>query len=184
MNDFNFFSGYQRKRGISFNIHSPYFLVAVILFLCVGASIGVYVNNFITTLHINSLTEQVDTLKKSDDYIVADKYQKSLDAMAKYDAGADLALKKFQSAQIIDSNLISTLLKGVPTNVKVVSFGMENLSFGLTCNAPNRKAAADLLLGLKETGLCENIQLNSVTNKDVGSGVVVSINGTLKVGQK
>ncbi len=184
MNDYNFFSSYQRKNWMAFDIRSPYFLGVLILIICAGFTAGVYVNNFITTMQINSMTAEVDTIKKNEDYIAADKFQKSLDAMIKYDASADLALKKFQSAQVLDSELISSLLKGVPTNVKVVSFGMDSTSFGITCNAPDRKVAAELLLGLKETGLCDDIQLNSVTSKEDGSGVVVSINGTLKVGQK
>ncbi len=181
MNDYNFFSGYERKKGLEFNLNSPYFLGAVILVLFVLLSVGSLVRNLILTMEINSRTNKAESLKSSDDYVLANDLQNSLTAMGNYDVSAALALKKFKDAQVLNSELISTFLNGVPANVVVVSFGMESTKFGMTCRAPNRKIAAELLQNLKATGLCQEIQLSSVVNNPDGT-CVVSIDGILKAG--
>lgn len=183
MNDYNFFTAIHKKKRLEFNVHSPYFL-AFIAILILGTVTGwLYIDNIMTVRQIDLLNSQISEIKSSEDYISANKLQKSIDAMTKYDTSANLVLKDLNDAKVLDSELISSLLRGVPTNVTIVSFGMNGNSFGMTCNAPSRKIAAELLLGLKETGLCDDIILNSVTSKDTG-GVVVSIDGTLKEGMK
>lgn len=183
MNDYNFFTASHNKRRLQFNAHSPYFLAFVVILIFGTVAGWLYIDNILTARQIDLLNSQITNIKSSEDYIAANKLQKSIDAMTKYDTSANLVLKDLNNAKVLDSELISSLLGGVPTNVTIVSFGMNGNSFGMTCNAPNRKIAAELLLGLKETGLRDDIVLNSVTSKDTG-GVVVSIDGTLKEGMK
>jgi hypothetical protein len=182
MNDFNFFSVYEKRKGIKFDLDSPYFMGVVILIICVIFSIGFLSRNLILNIQISAMTKKIETIKQTDDYATANDLQNSINAMVNYDTSAALALKKYQDAKVLDSGLVSSLLSGVPANVSVVSFGISDTGFGMTCNVPNRKIAAELIQDLKATGLCQEIQLNSVTNNPDGSGCVVSIDGVLKAG--
>lgn len=182
MNDYDFFSGYKRKKGINLDFNSPYFLGAIILIICVALSVASVARNIVLDSRIDSLTQEADAIKSTDNYLLANELQSGLDAMADYDIGASSALRKFKEAKVLDSNLISSLLKGVPANVTVTSFKIDSVGFVMICDVPGRKAAAELMQGLKETGLCQEVRLNFVTNNPDNSGGSVNIDGILKAG--
>lgn len=184
MNDYNFFSEDQKKRRVFLNIHSPYFLGVMVLIICTLISTGLIIDNMLTENRIETLANQVNEIKKNPDYETAEKLQQTLDIMSKYDSSATSVLSDFNKLKLIDSDLITKILGCIPNNVTVVSFGIENQNLGMTCNAPDRKTAADLLYLLRDSGVFEDIQLNSVTSKDGINGVSVSINGTLKAVSK
>lgn len=183
MSDYNFFSEYQKKKKLELNPSSAYFWGGIIILICIIAIAGALARNYVLTSQIESIESSIAQIKSDADYVRANELQQSLDAMSEYETEADRALEKFQQSQIIDTELISALLKTVPTNSTVVSFGMQGTGFGMTCNVPSRKVASELLLNLENTDLCENIKLNSVSLNETGDGYVVSLDATLKAGE-
>ena len=150
MSDYNFFSDYQKKKKLELNPNSIYFWGGIIILICILAMIGVLVRNYVLTSQIQSIEMSTVQIKSDADYVKANELQQSLNAMLAYDAQAEITLQKLEQLQIINSDLVSSLMNGVPKNITVDTFGMDNISFGMTCNAPDKKSAAELLLGIKK----------------------------------
>lgn len=183
MRDYNFFEIYDNKKKFSLNPRSPFFIGGIVVLVCVLLSIGLILRNRILLDNIESATEKWLRTKSSQEYISADKLQNSLDAMEDYEKNADIALGKFSLANFINSKLIADLFKELPSNVVVTDFDLKGLDLRITCDAPNRETAAELLLGLKQTGLFEMVKLDSVVTNEDNFGSVVRINGILKAGE-
>ena len=183
MSDYNFFSEYQKKKKLKINPDSIYFWGGIIVLICILAIIGVFVRNYVLSSQIETITISTVQIKSDADYVKANELQQSLDAMLAYDTQAEISLQKLEQLQVIDSDLISSLMSGVPKNVTVATFGMDNISFGMTCNTPDKKSAAELLLGIRNTDLCSDLQLISVETNTTEGGFTVTLEGTFKEGE-
>ena len=184
MKDYNFFEVYDNKKSFSLNPGSPFFIGGIIILICLILSAGLIIRNRILMDSIDSSTTEWLSTKNSQDYILADQLQKSLDSMKDYEKGADSALEKFRLADIIDTKLIGDLFEGLPSTDVVTYFNLEGLNLSMTCDVPRREAAAELLLGLKETGLLETVKLDSVDTNQDDLTSIVRIIGILMAGEE
>ncbi|SHJ36838.1 hypothetical protein [Parasporobacterium paucivorans] len=183
MRDYNFFEVFESKKGVKLNPRSPFFIAAVIIAVCVVLSLGLVVRNWILTKNIDSATEELAKTKTSQEYILANELQNSMDAMTEYEKSADTTLEKFTSADIIGSQLMTDIFKGLPSNAVVIFFNLEGLDLKMTCDVPNRETAAELLLGLKQTELMQTVKLDTIETKQDNTGLVVRVYGVLKAGE-
>jgi Tfp pilus assembly protein PilN len=183
MKDYNFFSEYQNKRGISIDARSPMFIGAMILVLMVAACVGLVVRNVMLTNETEKLYAEIEAIHTSEDYINANKLQESIDAMAQYDKNAEVALTKFRDSSVIGTALMTTLSTKLPTTSVMMTMTIDNLTANFTFSVPNRKAAAELLLSLKDTGLFQNVLLNSITTVTDTGRSEVSISAVMKAGE-
>ena len=183
MRDYNFFSIYEKKRDFIFNIKSPYTISGIIILLCILLSAGFIIRNMILENNIQEMQAQIDSIQKSSDYKEANELNNRIDAMNKYEQIADIALENFQAADTLDSELINNLFKGIPANAVITDFTIINTGFSMSCNVPSRKAAAELVLGLKGTNLLHEVQLISVSLQE-GNTYKAMLDGVLKVGDQ
>ncbi len=182
MNDYNFFSGYQRKKGIQINPGSPLFISVIIVLVCAGISAFLVVKNNALEKEIAEMSARAESIKVSQEYTQANNIQNSLDAMKQYDSGASIALENFYSCNLLNTELITGLFAGIPSSVRISSFSMDSLNVTMTCSLTSRKAASELLLGLKGTNLLYDVRLSSVSSNQDGTGSVAIISGVLKEG--
>lgn len=183
MNDFNFFSIYQKKRGLDLNPGSPYFISGIIVLVCVALTAGIFIYNLILSRQIEAANSETIQIKASQEYTEASYYQNSLQAMSNYEAGADHALLKFQASNVIRTELLEAIWKGLPVNVRMTSFTIDQTTINMSFQIPNRRAAAELLKGLKETGLFQEIHLGAIGAGTDTPTMSTTVTGTLKAGE-
>ncbi len=183
MSDYNFFSEYRKKKKLEINPDSIYFWGGIIILICILAMVGVLARNYVLTSQIKSIEMSTIQIKSDADFVKANELKQSLNAMLAYDGQAKISLQKLEQSQVINSDLISSLMNGIPTNVTVATFGMDNISFGMTCNTPDKKSAAELLLGIRNTDLCSDLQLISIETNTTEGGFTVTLEGTFKEGE-
>lgn len=183
MRDYNFFEIYQSKKGLNIKPTSPFFIGALIILLCVLLSAGAIARNVLLTQDILAATSELDSMKASEEYILADKLLSNIDSMKKYEEEGDLALENFQSSDILNTALLTALFKGVPVNGTLTDFYIDSANVEMTFEVPDRKSAATLLLGLKETDLFLDLHLSSVYSGEDVAGFSADIHGILKAGE-
>lgn len=181
MNDYNFFSSYQKRKEINLNPGSPYFISSIILLIVVVLTAGIMMYNFYLNTQLDTIHAELMEVKASDEYTQAAFLKNSLQAMSEYDNNANLALQKFEASDIISSELLNQIFKGLPVNVKMVTFSVDQTTVSMSFDIPNRKAAAELLLGLKDTGLFQDLHLSDVSG-EIGGILSTSVEGMLKAG--
>ena len=182
MKDYNFFEDYQTKRGISIDIKSPLFIAALVLLICVAASIGLVGRNLIMTSQIGSINEEIQTLQASQKYIKASQLELSVNSMVQYDQSAQGVMQTFLSSSVIGTEFMKTLAHKLPATVTMTTFTLDNASANFTFNVPNRKAAAELLLSLKDSGLFQYVELSTVFTDDTNNSTA-GITAILKAGE-
>lgn len=183
MNDFNFFSSYQKKKGLDLNPGSPYFISGIIVLVCIVLTSGIFIYNLILMKQIESEQAKTMEIKATEEYTKASYYQNSLQAMTSYETGADLALQNFQSSDVIRTDLLTNLWKGLPVNVRMTAFTADQTKITMSFGIPNRKAAAELLKGLKETGLFQEIHLGTIAASEESTTLSTTVDGTWKAGE-
>ena len=183
MNDYNFFSIYQKKKGLALNPGSPYFISGVIVLICIVLTSGIFIYNLILTKQIEAAQTKAMEIKATEEYTQASYYQNSLQAMTSYETSADLALQKFQASDVIRTELLSNLWKGLPVNVRMTAFTADQTKVTMSFSIPNRRAAAELLKGLKETGLFQEIHLGTIAASEESTTLSTTADGTWKAGE-
>lgn len=173
MKDYNFFEIYESKKGMQINPKSAYFVGALILLICVGLSVGLVARNLILSYQINDMAQKLADIKVSTKYIQANKLRVSIDSMTEYDKSAEIALEKFYSNQIIGTSLLEKISSALPSTISMVSFKMNNTLADISFQVPTRKAGAELILSLKNTGLFKDVALISVFGTQDGTGFMV-----------
>lgn len=182
MKDYNFFEDYQAKRGISIDIKSPIFIAALILLLCVAGSIGLVARNMILTSQIGSISAEIQTLQASQKYINASQLELSVNSMAQYDQSAQNVMQTFQSSSVLGTEFMKTLAGKLPATVTMTTVTLDNASANFTFSVPNRKAAAELLLSLKDSGLFQYVELSSISTDETNKSNA-GITAILKAGE-
>ncbi len=183
MKDYNFFSEYQTKKGINIDAKSPLFIGSLVLIICVAICVGLIVRNAMLANQIESLNAEIQTIQSTQEYADAMILKDSIDSMAQYDQSAQAVLTQFQLSNVISTDLINTIASKLPSTVSITTFTMDNAGVNFTFSVPNRKAAAELLLSLKSTGLFLDVQLNSVGTTAEGAGSIASITAVMKAGE-
>lgn len=182
MRDYNFFEPLQRRKGCHINLKSPVFLGLVVILLIVAASGGLVVQNAIIKKELADARGQLDILQASPAYQEAIMLQESIAALNSYDLYASSALAKIDEGK----NLLNTdFLKGfadvIPNTVSLQTASITSATASFSFQAPDRKAAAELVHDLDHSDLFQQTVLGSVTEGE--SGWVVSINCILKAGE-
>jgi len=184
MKDYNFFIDYQKKKGATINVKSPYFIGAVILLIVGAISCGLLVANQLMVQKIEDLKQEAAAVTASEDFIEASRLKESIDAMNQYERSAAAIQKKFDESNVIGTDLIKAITAKVPSTVSMSSFDMDNAGANFRFNVPNRKAAAELLLSLKDTGLFQEVALNSITpGSEETGGLIAEISTVMKAGE-
>lgn len=180
MNDYNFFSVYERKKGLDFNIKSPYLVGAILLIICLLVSIGLVGSNFYYSYSIGKLTSEIDGLKASTEFKEATYYLQSIDAMKQYDDAAQTALDKFIASELLGTDYINKITSVIPSNVIIQGMSLDNFNLAISAQIPNRKVASELMLALDETGLFYEVKIIGVFKNTEGVGFATYINATIK----
>ncbi len=183
MNDYNFFEIYTKKKERTINTKSPLFLAVIIIAAFAALSLGILGRNMYLAMQLSSLSEEIQTMTASKEYKEANDLQEKLDAMKQYDKTAEEIQKKFQEVNLLGTEILKTLTGSLPGSVTLTSVTMDNANAGFVFSAPDRKAAAELLLNLKESGLFQEVELTTITS-DPNSGMMsVNINAVMKAGE-
>ena len=157
---------------------------AIIALILVLISTGFIVRNLILANEVNQANSKLDAIKATQDYQDATRLQDSIAAMSEYDNSADVALKAFQDAGILNVKLLNKLSASIPSSASFTSIAATNSKIEIYCDVPSRKVAAEVLLDLKNSGLFQDVQLGSVTTKSAtgSAGYTVNISTILKAG--
>lgn len=183
MLDYNFFEQYNKKKSITINTRSPYFIALVIITACVVLCLGLVGRNLFLGLEIQKLDEEIKIKAASKEYVEADLLQQKLDAMKQYDKTAEDILEKFELADLIGTEIMQKLTGELPGTVTMTSVTMDNAKASMVFNIPDRKAAAELHFNLKNSGLFQEVELSTITS-DPNSGLLsVTINAVMKAGE-
>lgn len=183
MRDYNFFEQYSKKKSKTINARSPFFIALIIIILGVVLCLGAVGRNIYLAMQLNELNEEILIITSSKEYIEANSLQQSLDAMKQYDQAAQEILKKFQESDLIGTEIMKTLTGALPGTVTLTSVTMDNANASFVFAAPDRKAAAELLTNLKECGLFQEVELNSITSDPNSGALSVTVNAVMKAGE-
>lgn len=183
MKDYNFFELYEKKKKIDISLKSPYFVGAMILFICIILSIGLTLRNVYLTYQINDLNQKYGEIQLNPQLAEANRLQTSINAMGEYDISAELALNKFYNNKIIGTDLMNQISAAIPSVVSINSFKMDNSLADISFQVPSRKAAAELILSLKKTGIFQDVVLISIFSNQQGSGFVAYTACIMKAGE-
>ena len=179
MRDYNFFEIY-RKKSSRVRVRSPYFIGAVIIFLCAAAGLVLVAGNLVLSGEIADITAKTAVMQSGEEFAEANRLQQSIELMQRYDSNAESALTSLEAAQVLGTGTLKALFGGIPVSVTLNTLSVDAGSLSITCTLPNRRAAAELILGLRETGLFSDITLTSISTNQDGSGSVAALSGTLK----
>ena len=182
MKDYNFFEVYGMKKG-SLNIRSPYFVGALIVLLFLIVSALLVGRNMVIENEIKSLYGEIEALKSNPVYEEAMLIKQSINDLNQYDSTADAVMKKFENSNVVTTDLLARISAQIPETATLTAFNIDNASAVITLRAPNRKAVAEAVLHLKESGLFRDVTFDTVTNLEGVNGVEVVINGTMKAGE-
>lgn len=183
MRDYNFFESFQRRKKTHINVKSPVFLGLVVILLILAASGGLAVQNTFIKSELSDATEHLNKLKTSPAYQETIQLQESIDALTAYDQSASIALAKLESGKnILNTRFLKNLSDVIPSTISLQAANITSANASFYFQAPDRKAAAELVHGLDHSGLFLQTVLVSVTGEE--GGYAVSINCIIKEGEQ
>ncbi len=183
MKDYNFFLVFDKKRGARIDPKSSNFIAVIVIILCVLLSVGLVARNFVLLNRLTDINTEIEVKIASSEYTEANRLKMSIDAMKQYDEISEEIVKKFQEADVLGTEIMGTLTSVMPTSVTLNSISINNAAAGFVFAAPDRKAAAELLLNLKNSGLFQEVELNTITSDPNSSLMNVTINAVMKAGE-
>ncbi len=178
--DYNFFEVYEKKKGININPKSTVFVCAMLLLLVVAVSIGLIIWNLFLSYQIEDYTEKANEIKASENYQEADKLEQSINAMNAYDKNAEVALEKLEKGDLLGTEVMAKIASTIPAGASINSLNMNNAVALFAFSVPDRRAAAELLMNMKETAIFSDVHLASVSASRGGTGLTANIQCILK----
>lgn len=183
MTDYNFFSIYEKKKGMVLDIKSPYFAGGLLVAIAVLVALVLVGLNLYSGFRILSMTQELDSLKANQEYQDAVFYQQSIQAMSSYDRAAQIALDKFNSNNKLTTVYLAKLASFIPDPIVIKSLTIDNANLSLSCSAVDRRAIAELIKSLNESGLFLNTIVSSVMLDDQTQTFNASIYCIIKDGE-
>lgn len=181
MRDFNFFEAYGRKKS-TFNLNSPFFLASVLVGLAIIFTILLFGRNMLLIEDIKDVRGQIDTLSSNPLYEEALAVKDRIDGLNQYDSQASAVLEQFLDENIITTRFFDDLLLEIPSAVVLTEFNIDNSVAIMNVQARNRKAVAETVLRLKESGLFKEVTFETIVGQEGSNIVDVVINATMKAG--
>ena len=182
MRDYNFFEPYQKKSGVSFNPKSTGFVSMIMILIITGTSVGIIAANKMLESDVESAREELSKIQSSEEYKTTDQFQKSIDAMTKYDENANVALLRIEKGNLLGTEFLTTISNSMPETVKIQEASITRTFSNIKFYVPNRKAAAELLDSLDKSGLFVHTFL-SLVEKTGEAGYIAEINMVMKAGE-
>lgn len=182
MRDYNFFEIFEKKRGVRIDPKSSSFIALTLIILCVILSVALNVRNYVLHKQLADINNEIQVKITSTEYLEANRLMMSIDALKQYDEISEGIVKKFQEADVLGTEIMATLTRALPTSVTVNSLTIDSANAGFVFAAPNRKAAAELLLNLKNSGLFQEVVLSTITSDPNSGQMSVTINAVMKAG--
>ncbi len=171
MKDYNFFIIYSRKYNRRFDYRSPYFKAIMAILAVALVAGGLLTRNMLIEQQIERDRNALAAIQAGPDYLEALELHERQVTMEAYDAKASIALEKLENAKVLGAGLLRELSGKVPAVVSIDSIVMDFTNLEITCTVPDRKAAAEFQLRLSELSFIGDVQLDSLTQKDDGTGI-------------
>lgn len=183
MRDYNFFEAYQKKRNMSFNIKSPFFLGLIVIILILAVSGAMLIQNAVLSAKLSAAAEELGALQAGAEYQEAVKLQDSIAALTEYDQYAGSALERIHQGKVINTEFMKKLTAVLPSSTSIENVNLTRVNAVMNVNVPNQKAAAELVGNLDRSGLFLQTTLASVNSEESG-GFIATVNCILKAGDQ
>ncbi len=182
MKDYNFFEPYGRKKS-SMKPGSTVFWMVLVLLVCAalaGLKIG---DNYLISKEIAATNDAIVAYSADPYYEEALAVKKRIDDLNRYDYEAENILERMSSENVITSEFIEALSGEIPSTVILKDINVDNSTAVMGFQASNRKAVAETVLRLKESGLFTDVVFDTVISQEGSNIVDVVINATMKAGE-
>ncbi|QRN86070.1 hypothetical protein JR334_02220 [Clostridia bacterium] len=183
MRDYNFFDGYNKKKGFRFNFSSPIFIFAIVLIALGAFSFQLITKNNDMQDKIQAQNLELIALQEHEAYAESKNLEQVVAVLKEYDQKAENVLNQLTAANIIDVDFMSQIEAALPATSKTTNLNVNQEVFSIICEVPTREIAATLYDSLLGTGLFERLQIASVVSKQEANTYTVNINGNLKAGE-
>ena len=180
MRDYNFFSAYDKKKELKISPSSPYFIAGIILLVAVLATAGLVVRNVLLEGQIQDVRDEITALQSSQEYADAMGLQAAMDALTQYERSADVVLADFERSDMLGTELLDQLAATVPATAVVTSMSLTNANFAATYTVPDKKAAAELILQMENSGLFNKVHAPNISQSEGQAGYIVSVQCSMK----
>ena len=181
MRDYNFFSAFDKKKGLDINPKSPYFIALIIVIVAVLATAGLNVRNMILNNELGDLQLAVENIRASAEYQEALALQSEMETLSEYEKGADIVLADFERQNALGTTVLNQLTASLPATSSIITMNMNHATFTATLNVPDRRTGAELILRLEESGLFQMVHASSLTQAQGQTGFVMAIECERKV---
>lgn len=183
MRDYNFFSAFDKKKGLDINPKSPYFIALIIVIVAVLATAGLVIRNMVLTDQIAELNDKIAVMQTSAEYQEALKLQSALSNLAEYEKGADIVLADFKSSNVLGTAVLDQLAASLPSTAVMLNLKLNHEQLTGTIGVPDKRTAAELILRLEESGLFSSVHAPNVFQIAGQPGFVVSVECEVKAGE-
>lgn len=183
MRDYNFFSAFDKKKGLDINPKSPYFIALIIVIVAVLATAGLVVRNTMLGSQIAELNDEIATIQASAEYQEAQALNQELSQLVEYDKSAEIVLADFEKHDVLGTAVLDQLTASLPTNVITLSLSMNNSAMMANYRIPDRRTGAELILRLEESGLFSMVHASGLTQAEGQPGYTINIQCEMKAGE-
>ncbi|PKM84153.1 MAG: hypothetical protein CVU86_08705 [Firmicutes bacterium HGW-Firmicutes-11] len=183
MRDYNFFSAFDKKKGLDINPKSPYFIALIIVIVAVLATAGLVVRNMLLESQIADLNDEIATIQASAEYQEALKLQTALNNLAAYEEGADIVLADFEKSDVLGTALLDQLSASLPTTATMISMNLNHATMTGNFTVPDKRTAAELILRLEESELFSSVHAPNIFQQEAQPGFTVIIECEMKAGE-
>lgn len=183
MRDYNFFSAFDKKKGLDINPKSPYFIALIIVIIAVLASAGLVIRNMVLIDQIAELTDQTVAIQTSQAYKDARELQLALEYMAEYETNADIVLADFENSNVLGTAVLDQLTASLPSTAAMLNLKLNHEQLVGNISVPDKRTAAELILRLEDSGLFSSVHAPNVFQVAGQPGFVVSVECEVKAGE-
>jgi|GEM_PF-1825520 len=182
MRDYNFFSAFDKKKGLDINPKSPYFIALIIVIVAVLATAGLVVRNMLLESQIAELNDEIATIQASAEYQEALKLQTALNNLAEYEKGADVVLTDFETSNVLGTAILDQLSASLPTTATMVGLNLNHATMTGNFTVPDKRTAAELILYLEESKLFSAVHVPNIFQREGQPGFFVVVECQMKAG--
>ena len=170
MRDYNFFTSFDKKK-LTFDPKSPTSIIIAAVIVALVFCGGILITNLITNARLESANAALTEKKASTEYMKVQKTKDEMAALDQYNKMADQVIAKYDKASAFNSKFFTDFVKVIPQQVKLTSINLTGYLVAIQCSAQDRKAIAEFLSNMDQSGLFASVSLISVnapTNEDAG----------------
>lgn len=176
MNDFNFFSSFekekQQKKSKSRRANAIIVGLILLMVLFYGSfGVRILFNNFLTSQGEQFLNAPEVKTRLAD--IQAKKT--ATDNLRTYIVEVENAKKKIAFTNKVSSGFLNTIQSAIPATVVLTSLEIQEYQVSLSGNAPQMTMTAELAHNLEATGLFTRVHVNSISGDQTSATKEFSI---------